>query len=214
MAERNPRSGAQESREVLRDRLHAWWTAVLSGQTDQSHPVHGSSISAHLDGDSLVIDGTVPSAEDRSEVSREVEHLRGKGVAEVRNKLEVKPESTDEKHLLAQTLLAFYETEEQAGFAQGYMEGHAHIRAESMQVIVPNASARGERLRAAVPEAYWEDAQRALDAGRSMLVVTVDETEAFKARELLDEETSSLETVVMPPYSSRDLETAPAAGVC
>jgi len=44
---------------------------------------------------------------------------------------------------------------------------------------------------------------RALDAGRSVIAVAVDETEAFRARELLDEETRSLETLVLPPEPAR-----------
>lgn len=77
--------GEQESLEVLRDRVRAWWTQVLAGQLDQAHPVQGGNVKAHLDGNTLVITGSVPTEADRREIEGEVEHLRGNGVDAVRN---------------------------------------------------------------------------------------------------------------------------------
>jgi hypothetical protein len=199
------RVGEQQSTEVLHDRVRAWWTSVLAGQLDQAHPIHGTKVSAKLEGDALIVSGSVPSDEDRKEIEREVEHLRGNGFKRLRNELEVEPEVEAEPGLLVQTLLSVFENEEQAGFAEGYLEGHAHVQPEAMKVIAPegDGSAR-EEVRAMLPESYWEDADRALEAGRSLLVVTVDEPQAFKARELLDEETRSLETIALPPEPARN----------
>jgi hypothetical protein len=200
MSRDRARVGEQESTEVLRDRVRAWWTTVLAGQIEGAHPVHGTNISARLDGTALVVSGTVPSEEDRREIESEVEHLRGNGVDSVRNELSVEPESRAEPGLLVQTLMSVFENEEQAGFAEGYLEGHAHVKPEAMKVVAPpSEGSRRDAVRVTLPRTYWEDAEKALDAGRSLLIVTVDETEAFKARELLDEETRSLETVVLPP---------------
>lgn len=197
------REGEQESVEVLRDRVRAWWASVLAGQVDGGHPVQGTSISAVLDGTTLVISGTVPSEADRQEIAREIEHLRGHGFDAVRDEISVEPENTSEAGLLVQTLMGVFENEEQAGFAEGYLEGHAHLKPEAMKVVAPRSDRSGrDAVRAMLSEPYWEDADRALDAGRTLLIVTVDETEAFKARELLDEETRSLETVVTPPETA------------
>lgn len=194
------RQGEQESTEVLRDRVRAWWVSVLAGQIEGAHPVQGTHVSATLDGKTLVIGGTVPSEADRTEIEQEVEHLRGNGFDDVRNELEVVPENTAEQGLLVQTLMSVFDNDEQAGFAEGYLEGHAHVKPEAMKVVAPASEDSGrEAVRAVLPQPYWEDAEKALDAGRSLLIVTVDETEVFKARELLDEETRSLETIVMPP---------------
>jgi hypothetical protein len=38
-----------------------------------------------------------------------------------------------------------------------------------------------------------------LDEGRTLLVYTVDETAAFAARQLVEEETRSLSTFALPP---------------
>jgi len=193
-------AGEQRSLEVLDDRTRAWWTSVLAGQMGEAHPVHGTDISAHLDGDVLVVTGKVPSEADREEIAHEVEHLRGHGVAGVRIELEVKPANSGDKGLLEQTLIGVFEDEAQAGFAEGYLEGHAHVRPEAMRVFTPAVADRqNERVHDRLPEQYWRDADRALESGRSLLIVTVDETEAFQVRELLDEETHSLETIVLPP---------------
>jgi hypothetical protein len=210
-------AGEAESREILRTRIDAWWLSVLAGQVQEAHPVQGTHVKARMEGNTLILSGTVPSEADRQEIDAEIQHLRQHGVEEVRDELEVVPEVTDEPGLLMQTLMATFETAEQAGFAEGYLEGHAHIRPGLMKVIgADSAEAGRSALRAVLPEAYWEDAEEALEAGRALLVVTVDETEAFKARELLDEETHSLETLVLPPQpaqnlgsSRRDLDQVP-----
>ena len=193
-------AGEAESQEILQTRVQAWWLSVLAGQASDAHPVQGTRLKARLEGDTLVLSGTVPSEADREEVEAEVEHLRGHGVSEVRNELNVVPENTDEPGLLVQTLMATFETAEQAGFAEGYLEGHAHIRPGLMKGIAPGEGEAGrEAVHAMLPEAYWQDAEQALAAGRALLVATVDETEAFRTRELLDEETQSLETIATPP---------------
>ncbi|MHB8577538.1 MAG: BON domain-containing protein [Dehalococcoidia bacterium] len=195
--------GEQESFEVDKDRTRAWWTTVLAGQVDQSYPVMGADIKAHVDGETLVISGTVPAQDDKDDIEREVEHLKGNGVKDIRNEIEVKATTTDKKGLLVQTLVSVFENDEQAGFARGYLEGHAHVNPEGMRIVGPaNAGRDHATVHGMLPEANWQDAEKALDDGRTLLIVTVDETEVFSARELLDEETPSLETTVLPPERS------------
>ena len=69
----------QSSRETLRDRTRAWWTTVLVGQASGSHPVHGTDIHAALAGKTLVLTGTVPTTQDRSDIEAEVAEQQGKG---------------------------------------------------------------------------------------------------------------------------------------
>lgn len=203
MPDQRAKVGEQQSLEIFHDRTRAWWTSVLAGQIEQTHPVH-TNIKAKLEGGTLIVTGTVPSEDDRDEIEREVEHLRGNGVSEIRDELTVEPEVVDEKGLLVQTLLAMFESEEQAGFAEGFLEGHANIEPDRMQVIAPEGDSVPVATHESLPEEYWQDAERALEAGRTLLIVTVDETEAFKTRELLDEETRSLETIVLPPEAARN----------
>lgn len=206
--------GEAIARKDLRERARAWWIAVIAGQADQSHPVHGNDVRAHLDGDTLVVAGTVASPDEREEIEREIEHLRlgPLGVARVRNELQVAEGHQEERGLLAQTLTATFATEEQAGFAAGYLEGHAQFHPDLVRTISPGNPKRARALVAALlPEALRQEAEAALAAGQFFLVVTVDEVDAFRARELLDEETHSMQTLVLPPEPAEQVERLRAA---
>jgi len=50
--------------------------------------------------------------------------------------------------------------------------------------------------------AFARAARKALDSGQALLILTVDETEAFRVRELLEEDTRSEWTVAAPPHLS------------
>lgn len=197
---RERKTGEAESREILATRLQAWWLSVLAGQAVESQPVHGGSVEARVEAETIVLTGSVLTEQDRCEIEAEAEHWRGRGISDVRNELQVVPEVAHEPGLLVQTLLATYETAEQAGFAAGCLEGDAHVRPGLIEVLTPEEPGAAEAVvQAILPEAYREDALNALRDGRALLIATVDETEAFKARELLDEETQSPQTLVLPP---------------
>lgn len=209
MADEQSTHGGDESLDVLPDNTRAWWTSVLSGQVDAPHPVHGTNLKTRLEGETLIVSGTVATEEDRDEIAAETEHLKGHGISTVRNELEVVPEVTDESGLLVQTLVGIFENAERAGFAKGYLEGHVHGGPQLMKVITPDNAGDGRaELRALLPEAFWDDAEKALDDGHALLVLTVDETEAFKARELLDEDTRSLQTLLLPPEAAGNTVSA------
>lgn len=211
MANTQPSRSEQQSLDVVRDRTRAWWAAVLVGQTREPHPVHGDAVRAHMDGGTLVITGKAASRQDRRAIAREAEHLRDHGVAHIRNALAVVPETTDRRGVLVQTLIGFYATPDQAGFAAGYLEGHALIPSHLLTLIdrdPADADAGREQWRAIVPHAYWHEGETALDAGQTLLVLMVDELDAFKARELLEEETPSLRLLVLPPEPAHARERA------
>lgn len=205
--------GAQDSLDMLREQTRAWWTEALAGQAVQSHPVHGTNVRAHLEGRTLVLSGRVPSERDHLEVTREAQHLkRGHGIRDIRDELVVERTDAEREGLLIQTLMSIFETEEQAGFAAGYLEGHAAFTAEMIHVLTPDHREHAVAvLHALLPDAFWRDAEEELRAGRALLVVTVDEVDAFTARELLAEETPSLRTVVLPPEPAGNADRAEAA---
>lgn len=196
--QRNP-SGEEESLEILRDRTRAWWLSVLAGQVEASHPVYGTTIKTDVKNGVLTLSGSVASEEDRKDIVAEADHLKQMGISRVVDELKVMPENNGDQGLLVQTLIGVFESREKAGFAEGYLEGHAHIKPDVMKVIAPGDDSGPAVLRAILPAAWVGDAEKALEAGRALLIVTVDETEAFKTRELLDEETRSLRTLVLPP---------------
>ena len=50
---------------------------------------------------------------------------------------------------------------------------------------------------------FAADVRTALEAGNGVLIIRVDEADAFEARELLDEDTRSLWTMATPPVPAR-----------
>jgi len=55
------------------------------------------------------------------------------------------------------------------------------------------------KLRGILPEDYLEDATKRIERREAVLVLRVDETEVFKVRGLLEEDTRSTWTVTTPP---------------
>lgn len=204
---------AKDSLAMLREQTHAWWTKALAGQASHAHPVHGTDVRARVQGRTLIISGTVQSKRDRREIRREAQHLkRTHGITQVRDELVVQRNDADREGLLSQTLVCVYATEEQAGFAAGYLEGHADFTADMIHVLTPEQPDESlARLHALLPDAYWDDAENDLRAGMALLVVLVDEVDAFTARELLEEETPSLRTLALPPEPASNVERAGAA---
>ena len=205
--------GAQDSLAMLREQTHAWWTEALAGQASHAHPVHGTNVRARVQGRTLIISGTVASERDHREIRREAQHLkRAHGITQLRDELVVQRRDMEREGLLAQALICVYATEEQAGFAAGYLEGHADFTADMMHVLTPNQLDDAlATLHALLPDTFWGDAERELHAGRTLLIVMVDELDAFTARELLEEETPSLRTLALPPEPYGNLERAEAA---
>lgn len=193
----------QQSGEVLGDRTRSWWASVLAGQIEGGHPIHGTALQTKLEGDTLVVSGVVATERDRSDLDDEVQRLVGHGVAAVQNEVTVNQDVAEQPGLLIQRLMATYPNADAAQVAERTVHEHVHIHPHSLEVITPDdieqATAAMQR---ALTEPYWEDGTDALEAGRSLIIMVVDEVEAFKAREVLDEETRSLETIVLPPEAA------------
>jgi hypothetical protein len=196
----------QPTLKGIPESTRGWWTSVLAGGDSTPHPIHGTDLLAKIDGDALVVSGKVPTEKDRSTVAAEVERLKGHGVAEVRLELEVVSEVTDEPGILSQTLVGIFENPELAAFARTFIEEHMQTRPQLLRIIDPAASGKARaEVQALLPEAYWKDAGKRLDEGRALLILTVDEAAAFKAREILDEETHSAEILILPPEAAKNV---------
>jgi hypothetical protein len=196
--ENQPRNdeGAAEKPD---DPVRAWWEAVLAGQPDEPHPVRGPKVRAHVEGETLVITGSVLTEEERDQVQSEAEELKGHGVAEIRNQIGIQPDAGGEPGLLTQTLVAAFENPDLARAAQSHLDSSPHAPAQGILLIDPASPESAEMLRDSLPEAYWDDATKEMKLGHTLLILTVDETAAFRAREQLDEDTNSLTTLVLPP---------------
>ena len=186
--------------DLLAEQVRAWWTAALMGNALSPHPVHGEALSVHFDDDTLVLSGYVTTEAELAALHDELNIARERGISDVRVDVEIR-EPPGEQGLLAQTLIAIFANEALAQFALAYVEALGRFAHEAAELILPGAEAR-TRI-AALDEPYADLVRRHLDKGRAAVLVTVDETEAFHARELLDEGTRSLEVVVLPPHPRR-----------
>jgi hypothetical protein len=189
--------------EIQRDLVRSWWTSVLTGQIDEPYPVYGSRVEALLEGDVLTIVGTVPSASDHDAIIAEVERLRRYGIVTANVDVDVVAEAGGEPGLLVQTLVVTYETEAQARFAAAYLESQRCVGLVSIRVLVAASHQNNldATMQSLLPRLYWDDARTAIEKGHAALVVTIDEARAFQVREILDEQTRSEHTLVLPPES-------------
>jgi hypothetical protein len=179
--------------DVLQARNQAWWIALIAGQMDESHPLHGERLRASFEDGVLTLSGEMPAQADIDILLAKAEEFRAHGVSEVRSELSI-AETPDEAGVLVQTLLAAFEGPEHAGLAASFVISHIHVHAFRQVVVEP-----GQSLDGLLPEDFQQDAEGALGEGRSLLILTVDETAAFAARQLLEEETRSLWTQALPP---------------
>jgi hypothetical protein len=182
-----------EAFDPLQARTEAWWAGLIAGQADQPHPVHGPGLEARLKDGVLTLKGTVAQPADIDVLLAQARRFEGRYITKIDNQLSV-AENGDKPGRLVQTLISTYESPEQARFAAEFLRGHLHDALVGLHLVEP-----GQSVSELLPEDYWIEAEEALDEGRPLLVYTVDETAAFAARQLVEEETRSLSTFALPP---------------
>lgn len=193
-----PRWASVKGRGQIPDRdvraeIERWWKDVLEGEPAARHPVHGDDIKVKLTNGRLALSGEVPSKREHDQLVREARARIGNGLHEFDfSGLKIRPK--DEKPgLLAQTLVAAYGHRDTADIALRFVLEHSRSKPLRTQILD-----EGPKLTAALPDELIEDAKRQLDRGRILLVLDVDETDAFRVRALL-EDTRSTWTVAAPP---------------
>ena len=183
-------------KEGVRTRLDAWWDDVLAGETDEPHPIHGDRIAVRLDGERLVLSGTLDTQEERDAVVRQARARIGRGFGQVDHSRLAVVDRHEKKGLLEQTLVAAYPDRSTAELARKFVLEHSQVKPRQDAII---DRAGHPRLREMLAGDYAGDARARLAGGDALLILTVDETAAFKVRQLLEEETRSTWTVAVPP---------------
>jgi hypothetical protein len=100
--------------------------------------------------------------------------------------------------ILDQTIIAAFASPALAEHALAFMHEHGRLKPKEVAVV---KSARDPVLNR-IGE-FAVDVRKALAGGNGILMVWLDEIDAFEARELLDEDTRSRWTVAMPPVPVR-----------
>jgi len=128
-------------------------------------------------------------------------------------------DDSGESGLLFQTLVATFENEAPARFAATYLASQSHVRPVAIHTLASGTEqsepAEAAAVRQLLTDERWEVVPKTLAAHGAIAVVTVDETQAFAPREILDEETRSLDTVVLPPepsHNAQDIQASPREG--
>ena len=173
----------------------AWWASVLAGDAYDPHPIH-RDVKVRLHGSRLRLSGELESIEDRDELVRQARERIGHGIDHV-DVSGLKVVNRDEKPgILEQTLISAFPGREAAEYAREFVLKHSRVVPRQSDTVDAGSA---EKLHRTLPEDVAWGVGRALDSGHALLILRVDETEAFKVRELLDEDTRSEWTVAMPP---------------
>jgi len=185
------------------EHIMSWWVGLLEGDSEGSHPVFGSRLQAKLEEQTLVVSGDLPSEAGRRDLERELRLVAEGRQLQIQNDTTVAPEGEEEQGLLEQTLVAIYDEELHAKLAVEQVKSNPLLRSVRLQILDPQrfggpAAADGMSRQHVAPT-YRRDVQEAVAAGKFVVVATVDETDAFILRELLDEDTRSRQVLVMPP---------------
>ena len=169
---------------------------MLAGESDEPHPIFGERISVRVAGERLVISGELERDQDRDALLQQARARIGHGIRELDAARLRVAHGHERPGLLDQTLVAAFPDRETADLARKLVLEHSRVTPKSESVI--DGTNTGY-LRKMLPEEFLEDLRRRVERGDVLVVLRVDETEAFRVRELLDEDTRSSWTIAAPP---------------
>jgi hypothetical protein len=195
MRERNGSWPAAPPRGANPSLVDAWWASVLAGDVYQPHPIH-REVKVQLHGGQLRLSGELESAEDRMELVSQARQRIGHGIDDL-DVSGVKVASRQEKPgILEQTLVSAFPGREAAEYARDFVVEHSRVAPKQSEIVDAGSA---DQFRPLLPEDVARRTEKALHSGHALLILRVDETEAFKVRELLEEDTRSEWTVAQPP---------------
>jgi hypothetical protein len=178
--------------------IDAWWNAVLAGGVDEPHPVHADDLKVSIRHGALRLLGTLPTEDDKNELLTRGRDFVGHGIDRIDARRLKVAKPKEKPGILEQTLIATFRNRAVAELARKYLVEIRRLKAKQLEILGRGQEDEARRL---VPEGFVSDIGKALGAGQAVLVVRVDETEAFKVREMLAEDTRSRQTVATPPVA-------------
>jgi len=176
-------------------RVDAWWASVLAGDVSEPHPVYGG-LRAHIEAGRLRLSGELDSENERDGLVHEARERIGRGIDGLDLSRLTVAGKKERPGILHQTLMSAFPSLAASEFGRAFVLKHSRVPPLHAEVV---DSVHADRLAAVLPEEFIRDAGKALDKGGALLIVRVDETAAFRMRELLEEETRSDWTIAVPP---------------
>lgn len=175
--------------------LEAWWATVLAGDVSEPHPVFGD-VRVSLRGGTLRLSGELESGADRQELVRQARQRIGHGIDAVDVSGLTTASRREKPGILEQTLISAFPSGDAAEFARDFVIRHSRVVPKQSEIVGPK---QDDRLRSLVADDFAQHVRKALIDGHALLILRVDETEAFMVRELLEEDTRSEWTIAAPP---------------
>ena len=195
MNRRNASPTASASLPADASLIDAWWATVLAGDVHQPHPLY-TGLRMRLDGRRMRLSGELESDEDRTELIRQARERIGRGIDLIDVSHLTVAARTEKPGILDQTLISAFPSRDAAEYARDFVIKLSRVVPKQSDVVDAD---HADQLGILVPENFLRIARRAIDSGDALLIIRVDETEAFRVRELLEEDTRSEWTVGLPP---------------
>jgi hypothetical protein len=181
------------------EQIEAWWTRVLVGQPSQAHPLYEDVVDVKLHGGVLHLSGELKSPQEREELIGEAHRYLGRGIDDVDARRLTVRRQDQRRGLLDQSIVAAFPNPAVADHALVFLRQHRRLSPKEAGTLTSG----DEQLLESIGD-FAADARKALTTGHGVLIARVDETDAFEARELLDEDTRSIWTLVTPPVPAHE----------
>jgi len=184
---------------VLEAPVRSWWLGLVAGRTGEPHPVSPDVRGAIEDG-KVTLTGTVENEGELTALQDQVKEFQHELFETFDNQLTVKPDDSDVSGILSQTIVALFKERPPADFAVEFLREHAGVQTSAVQVFDAAQIAAGDSK--LLPVAQQDELVSLGGEGCCFLFATVDEPEAFRVRQLLDEDCGSTATLVLPPTAT------------
>ena len=185
---------------VLEAPVRSWWLGLVAGRTGEPHPI-SPDVRGVIEEGKVTLTGTVENDAELSALRDELKEFQGELFETVDDQVTVKPDDSDVSGILSQTIVALFKERPPAQFAVEFLREHAGIQTSAVQVFEAAEIAAGESE--LLPVTQQQELVSLGGEGCCFLFATVDEPEAFRVRQLLDEDCGSTATLVLPPTATR-----------
>jgi hypothetical protein len=176
--------------------IDAWFDTVLAGEADEPHPVYGDRVEVKFTDGLMTLSGELDSERERDELVRQARQRIGSGLRAIdADKLRV-AHRPEKRGVLYQTIIAAFDGPDVADLVRNFVIQRSP-RTPMLQEVVKAGEV--DRIRQLLPADFVPDAQKALKKNAALLILRVDETDAFDVRRLLEEDTRSTWTIALPP---------------
>jgi hypothetical protein len=176
--------------------IEAWFDTVLAGEADEPHPIHGERVKVKFTDGLMTLSGELDTERDRDELVRQAESRIGSGLRKVDAENLRVAERPEKYGVLDQILIAAFEEPDLAEVVRKFIIQRSRLTPKLQEVV---KAGEVDKLRRLLPEKFVTDAQKALEKKKALLILRVDETDAFDVRRLLEEDTRSTWTIALPP---------------